>query len=85
LKGTIKSYDVVPAFVSEEPIAQIEDMNVMAPESLEQNVPIKYLKNERPTRFTSKKTQWAPNQIYLMGKIDDEYDKLADHIIQNFK
>lgn len=78
-------YDVVPTFASDDPIAEIEDMNVMAPDSLEQNVPIKYLKDERPTRDNYKKGKWAPNQIDLMDKIDKEYDKLADYVILNFK
>lgn len=84
LKSSITEYNVVPSFVSHLPIAEIEDMNVMAPDSLQQNVPIKYLSTVKPTRENYAKGKWAHNQVDLMKKIDKEYDKLANYIIKNF-
>ncbi|MBL3587296.1 AAA family ATPase [Rhodovulum sulfidophilum] len=80
----VSIYSPVPKFVSEEPCAEIEDMNVMAPDSLQQNVPIKFLSSVKPTRENYAKGRWAPNQVELMNKIDAEYDKLADYVIGNF-
>jgi cellulose biosynthesis protein BcsQ len=80
----IKSYSAVPSFIDATPAAEIEDMNVMAPDSLVQNVPIKYLSNEKPTRENYSKGRWAPNQVSLMQKIDEQYDRLADYVINNF-
>ncbi|WP_084592157.1 ParA family protein [Novosphingobium sp. MBES04] len=80
----VEIYSPIPDFISEEPCAEIEDMNVMAPYSLQQNVPIKFLSTVNPTRENYAKGRWAPNQIELMKKIDEEYDKLADYIIKYF-
>lgn len=80
----IKSYSAVPSFVHQEPVASIEDMNVMAPDSIVQNIPIKYLSQARPTRDNVGRGSWATNQIDLMKKVDQEYDKLADFVISNF-
>lgn len=84
LKKDISLYEAVPNFVNENPCAEVEDMNVMAPDSLQQNVPIKFLPNVKPTRENYAKGRWAPNQIDLMKKIDAEYDKLAEYVIKNF-
>ncbi len=81
----IKAYSAVPDFIrDEEPVASIEDLNVMAPDSIVQNIPIKYLPNAKPTRDNLARRSWAPNQIKLMKKMDQEYDKLAHFIINNF-
>lgn len=80
----IKAYNAVPDFIDIEPIAGIEDLNVMAPDSIFQNVPIRYLSDFRPTNALRGRGQWAHNQITLMGEMADEYDKLAQHIIDNF-
>lgn len=82
--ATITSYDATPTKSEFEPVALIEDLNVMAPDSIIQNVPIKYLPEHRPTRLLTK-GKWAQNQIELMLEMDKEYDKLADHIINNCK
>jgi cellulose biosynthesis protein BcsQ len=84
LRNEVKHYDAVPEFVNELPCAEVEDMNVMAPDSLQQNIPIKFLPNVKPTRENYAKGRWAQNQIELMKKIDGEYDNLADYIIKNF-
>lgn len=80
----IKSYDAVPTFTSYEPVAKIEDLNVMAPDSIIQNVPIRYLSEFRPTNALRGRGQWAPNQIDLMQEMADEYDSLAQYVIDNF-
>ncbi len=84
IKREINAYEAVPPFVNEEPVANIEDLNVMAPDSIEQNIPIKYLPKAKPTRDNIVRGSWAPNQIALMEKMEKEYDKLASFIIQNF-
>lgn len=80
----IKVYDAVPDFIKETAVAKIEDLNVMAPDSINQNTPLKFLMTRRPTRNLTDRGAWAPNQINLMKKIDSEYDKLAEYIINNF-
>jgi chromosome partitioning protein len=79
----IKAYQAIPGFIDESPVANIEDMNVMAPDSIVQNIPIKYLKDAKPTRATSR-SKWAPNQLSLIEKMEREYDNLADFIIKKF-
>ena len=79
----IKSYSAVPDFLDSNAVAKIEDLNVMAPDSIIQNVPIRYLSECRPTHALGR-GQWAQNQIDLMQEMADEYDNLADHIINNF-
>lgn len=79
----IQSYNAVPNFVSHEPAAKIEDLNVMAPDSLIQNVPLKYLDQYRPTRDVLVRGRWAPNQLRLMHNMDAEHDRLATYVINN--
>lgn len=83
LTGNIVSYEAVPKFINCNPIAEIEDLNVMAPDSIVQNVPIKYLKDKKPTRENYSSGKWASNQIQLMKDMDAEYDKMADYVIKN--
>jgi hypothetical protein len=80
----ISSYSAVPEFTNSEPVAKIEDLNVMAPDSIIQNVPIRYLSEHRPTNALRGRGQWAHNQIDLMDEMANEYDNLAQHIIDNF-
>lgn len=84
LSNGIASYAAVPTFVSEQEVGGIEDLNVMAPDSIIQNTPIAYLSKKRPTTALRGRGQWAPNQIQLMQRMSAEYDKIADHIIKNF-
>jgi len=81
---SIDSYNAVPEFANSEAVAKIEDLNVMAPDSIIQNVPIRYLSQYRPTNALRGRGQWATNQIDLMNEMADEYDNLAQHIIDNF-
>lgn len=80
----ISSYDSIPSFYNNDSVGNIEDLNVMAPDSLFQNMPIRYLSRERPTNALRGRGQWASNQIELMNEMADEYDKLADYVISNF-
>jgi chromosome partitioning protein len=80
----IKSYSAIPSFIDKEPIASIEDLNVMAPDSIVQNTPLKYLSEKRPTRKNVLSGTWSPNQRSLMKKMDEEYDNLAKFMIENF-
>lgn len=84
LRVKIDKYTSVPDFVTNNPIAEIEDLNVMAPDSIVQGVPIKYLSEMKPTRENYSSGKWAKNQIQLMKDMDCQYDKVADHIIDNF-
>jgi chromosome partitioning protein len=84
LNEKIESYKAVPDFVSNEPLAEIEDLNAAAPDSIVQNVPIKYLPEHKPTRENYNRSNWAPNQVDLMKKMDAQYDTLADKIIKSF-
>ncbi|MBR8832117.1 MAG: hypothetical protein N5P05_004426 (plasmid) [Chroococcopsis gigantea SAG 12.99] len=79
----IPNYDSVPPFIDHNPVASIEDLNVMAPDSIVQNVPIKYLSWRRPTRVLGRGT-WSGDQKELMRRMDEEYDKLAKFIVNNY-
>lgn len=81
---TINSYDAVPDFLEKEPVASIEDLNVMAPDSIVQNTPIKYLPQSKPTRDNVRSGTWSSDQKKLMKNMDREYDKLAQLIIDKF-
>ena len=80
----IESYDTVPNFVTEKSVANVEDLNVMASDSIFQNIPISYLSEASPSDKIGNRRQWATNQIDLMNKMVGEYKKLADYIIANF-
>jgi chromosome partitioning protein len=82
--NNIKLYGAVPSFVNLEPVAAIEDLNVMAPDSIIQNVPIKYLSEKRPTNELRGRGQWAKNQIDLMKAMAGQYDQLATYIVENY-
>lgn len=77
------NYTAQPNFVNEQPIAAIEDLNVMAPDSIVQNIPIKYLSYHSPTRQI-RSGAWSGDQKALMRKMDQEYDQLAHLIVQQF-
>ena len=83
LKG-IQSYSAIPDFSTNEPVASIEDLNVMAPDSIVQNKPIKYLRKARPTRENVGSGSWSVYQAALMEKMDSEYDNLAKYIVDKF-
>ena len=70
--------------MTDVPVGQIEDLNVMAPDSIVQSVPIKYLSEKKPTQENYSSGRWASNQVKLMKDMDHQYDKVADYIIANF-
>ncbi|MFB2922386.1 MULTISPECIES: ParA family protein [Aerosakkonema] len=78
----VEDYECIPEFVNVEPISSIEDLNVMAPDSIGQNVPIKYLSTRKPTRDAISSGAWTPNQTKLMQEMDKQYDRLAKYIIE---
>jgi chromosome partitioning protein len=80
----IQSYSAVPDFVTQDPVASVEDLNVMAPDSIVQNTPIKYLPQSKPTRENVGSGAWSTNQKNLMRKMDFQYDELAKFMIKNF-
>jgi chromosome partitioning protein len=82
----IKAYAAIPDFVSDEPepVASVEDLNVMAPDSIVQNTPIKYLLQSKPTRENVLSGSWSTSQRALIKKMDSQYDQLADFMIKNF-
>jgi hypothetical protein len=55
----------------------------MAPDSIVQNVPIKYLGGYSPTRDIGRGA-WSGQQKDLMKNMDNEYDQLAQFIISNY-
>jgi chromosome partitioning protein len=81
---TITAYSAIPDFIGEDPVASVEDLNVMAPDSIVQNIPLKYLPEARPTRENVVRGRWAPNQTELMQKMDKQYDLLASFISEKF-
>lgn len=84
LQSNISTYEAIPHFVNHEPVAKIEDLNVMASDSIYQNIPIKYLSQTKPTRDLRDRHSWASNQIELMNKMGNEFDNLAQYIIDNY-
>lgn len=80
----IPHFQAIPSFITSSPVGQIEDLNVMAPDSIIQNVPIAYLSQYRPTNVLRGRGQWAHNQIKLMQKMATEYTKISQHVIRNF-
>lgn len=80
----IKTYSAVPDFIKQEPVASIEDLNAMAPDSIVQNKPIKYLRQGKPTRENFSSSSWGLGQRILMEEMDKEYDKLAKFMIDKF-
>ncbi|MCU0526021.1 MAG: hypothetical protein MUF72_14455 [Elainella sp. Prado103] len=80
----IKSYTAIPDFITTDPVASIEDLNVMAPDSIVQNKPIKYLRKARPTRENVGSGSWSVYQAALMDKMDGEYNSLAKFIVDKF-
>ena len=80
----IEAYSAIPNFLKSEPLASIEDLNVMAPDSIVQNTPLKLLPKKKPTRESVGSGAWAHNQKELMGRMDKEYDRLANFIVKNF-
>ncbi|TXK93418.1 cobalamin biosynthesis protein CobQ [Methylococcaceae bacterium CS1] len=80
----ITYYSPIPSFADEEQVAGIEDINVMASDSLYQNIPLRYLSNVRPTGALRGRGSWAQNQLDLMDEMSIEYDNLAKHIVTNF-
>lgn len=83
LKKSVSEYNAVPNFVSNEPVAKVEDLNVMAPDSILQSVPLKYLSRVKPTRGVLARGAWSAPQKALMQNMSSEHDKLADYIINN--
>ncbi|EHU0329512.1 AAA family ATPase [Vibrio vulnificus] len=82
--NTIATYQAVPTFVNEEYVAGIEDLNVMASDSLFQSIPVRYLSEHRPTTNLRGRGSWAQNQIDLMDEMEVEFNQLADYIDVNF-
>lgn len=80
--SNITAFNAINPNTPNTPIGNIEDLNVMAPDSIVQNIPIKYLQNSRPTRNIGRGA-WASNQKKLMNRMSLEYDKIADHVINN--
>lgn len=84
LLNNISSYISIPGFVDERPVGAIEDLNVMAPDSIFQNVPISYLPDYRPTNALRGRGKWAVNQTELMEKMALEYNRIASYVVSKF-
>ena len=79
----ITTYPPIPTFTPDTPIAKIEDLNVMAPDSILQGVPLRYLDTVSPTRGVLARGAWSGPQKKLMKKMSQQHDLLADYIIKN--
>jgi chromosome partitioning protein len=77
---SISYYECLPEFVGVDPVAKIEDLNTMASEVQKLNVPLSYLSSYRPTIFKA----WSISQKDLMGRMNKEYESLAQYILDNF-
>ncbi|EAP3704621.1 P-loop NTPase [Salmonella enterica] len=82
--SSIETYQSVADFTPDTPVAKVEDLNVMAPDSILQSVPIRYLSSVPPTRGVLVRGAWSVPQKRLMQAMSDEHDALADYIINNF-
>jgi len=82
--ANITAYLPIPNFTPNDPVAKVEDLNVMAPDSILQGVPLKYLDGVTPTRGVLARGAWSGPQKALMREMSNEHDKLADYIIANF-
>ncbi|WP_137241227.1 ParA family protein [Pantoea agglomerans] len=82
--STIKNYQAVANFTLDTPIAKVEDLNVMAPDSILRGVPLRYLPTVKPTRKVLVRGAWSGPQVKLMKAMALEHDNLADYIIKNF-
>ncbi|MGR6773629.1 ParA family protein [Pectobacterium brasiliense] len=82
--ASITTYPAVASFVQNTPVAKVEDLNVMAPDSILQGVPLKYLSTVAPTRGVLARGAWSGPQKKLMQDMSQEHDNLADYIIQYF-
>lgn len=76
----ISHYNCLPDFVTPTPVAKIQDLNTMAREIQKLNVPLNRLRSRKPTLFAS----WSYAQKDLMERMNQEYDSLAQYIIDNF-
>jgi chromosome partitioning protein len=82
LNDGIPLYDCVPNFITENPVARIEDLNNGASHIQHLNLPIKYLTMTKKPKKNSR--SWSPYQKSLMDRMDKEYDSLAKFIINKF-
>ncbi|MBL1729476.1 P-loop NTPase, partial [Klebsiella pneumoniae] len=78
---SIKTYSAVASFTPDTPVAKVEDLNVMAPDSILQGVPLRYLSTVAPTRGVLARGAWSGPQKALMQTMSAEHDVLADYII----
>lgn len=81
--SAITTYTPIPNFTPNTPIAKVEDLNVMAPDSILQGVPLRYLDTVAPTRGVLARGAWSGPQKKLMRAMSQEHDALADYIITN--
>lgn len=81
----ISAYSAVPDFVGGNEVVGIEDLNVMAPDSIQQNTPIMYLSRMKPTRENVGSGAWSKDQKDLMGRMSERFVDLAKYVIKNFK
>ncbi|GAB4591876.1 AAA family ATPase [Edwardsiella tarda] len=80
----ITTYPALAPFAQDTPITKIEDLNVMAPDSILQGVPLRYLSSVKPTRDVLVRASWSGPQKTLMQNMSHQHDLLADFIIKNF-
>jgi chromosome partitioning protein len=85
LKENIKSYNAVGKSTNGSfNIGRVEDMNVLAQNSLWLNVPASRLDQHKQVKnLTGDKTTWSDAQLTLIGKVRDQINALADNVIKN--
>ncbi len=64
-------------------IGAIEDMNVLASNSVWQSIPISQLAGHRPLKNLQDKGAWAQNQLDQIDKLTQAFNGIADNIIRS--
>lgn len=83
LKSEITSYDpIIEIGVDRFNIGGVEDMNILAQNSLWQNVPAQKLDHFLQVKnLTGDKQKWSASQLTLIGEVRKQINSIADRIV----
>ena len=73
--------NVCPNLTNRYRVGKIEDMNVLAQNSIWQNVPVSQLGRFRPVKTLQDKGSWASNQRQQIKDLKKEFTKMANNVI----
>jgi chromosome partitioning protein len=83
LKKNIDDFNSVSISIESKPlIGEIEDMNVLAQNSLWLSVPIRVLKDHNQVTDLNNRAKWSKNQLDQIELLGCEFKKLANNIIR---